>query len=672
MHSSGASRGATTEAGAGAGPSPREKVRRWASSLLTSRNSAAAAAAADHHGSRGATGHKSDGGDWWRIHLFRGMVNDLRRRAPYYWSDWRDAWDYRVVPSTVYMYFANILPALAFSLDMFTKTNMQYGVNEVLLASVLGAVVFAILACQPLVIVGVTGPITVFNYTVYDIMTPTGTNYLAFMCWIGLWSLVFHWILAITNSCNWLRYVTRFPCDIFGFYVAFIYLQKGIQVLERFGDEAPFYLSVMVALLVFMIAYACGELGESALFRHPVRVFLKDYGTPLTVVFFTGFVHFGRMKTVELERLPTSAAFFPTADRGWLVDFWNISVGDVFIAIPFAVLLTILFYFDHNVSSLIAQGTEFPLRKPAGFHWDLFLLGLTTGVAGILGVPFPNGLIPQAPFHTESLCVTKVEADTEENNGEAKGHYVLKRTHVVEQRVSNLAQGLLTLGTMTGPLLVVLHLIPQAVLAGLFFIMGYQALEGNGITAKLLFLLRDKALTPGGHPLAQIPRRAAVWAFVLVELFAFGATFAITQTVAAVGFPIIILALIPVRALVLPRVFTTHELGILDAPTASPFTMESVGGSYAAPAAAAVQEGVRNRSGGGGEGDATENGSESEGVMLPAGTGGGERKGRDVLAEEGRGRAVEDGGAHDAIEMSRLGVSRRGPASRSSGRQDSY
>lgn len=43
---------------------------------------------------------------WWKIHLFRGMINDVRRRAPYYWSDWRDAWDYRVVPATVYMYFA--------------------------------------------------------------------------------------------------------------------------------------------------------------------------------------------------------------------------------------------------------------------------------------------------------------------------------------------------------------------------------------------------------------------------------------------------------------------------------------------------------------------------------------------------------------------------------------
>jgi len=75
----------------------------------------------------------------------------------------------------------SILPALAFSLDMFSNTGSTYGVNEVLLASVLGALVFSVLACQPLVIVGVTGllafpsslrvssfltfvgPITVFN-----------------------------------------------------------------------------------------------------------------------------------------------------------------------------------------------------------------------------------------------------------------------------------------------------------------------------------------------------------------------------------------------------------------------------------------------------------------------------------------------------------------------------
>jgi hypothetical protein len=53
----------------------------------------------------------------------------------------------------------SILPALAFSLDMFQNTDSNYGVNEVLLASVLGSVVFSLFSAQPLVIVCVTGSI---------------------------------------------------------------------------------------------------------------------------------------------------------------------------------------------------------------------------------------------------------------------------------------------------------------------------------------------------------------------------------------------------------------------------------------------------------------------------------------------------------------------------------
>lgn len=50
------------------------------------------------------------GDKWWKIHFFQGMMNDVKRRGPYYLSDWKDAWDYRVVPATVYMYFAKYDP----------------------------------------------------------------------------------------------------------------------------------------------------------------------------------------------------------------------------------------------------------------------------------------------------------------------------------------------------------------------------------------------------------------------------------------------------------------------------------------------------------------------------------------------------------------------------------
>jgi len=54
----------------------------------------------------GAEGAHPKEDPWWRIRVFTGIANDLRRRAPYYTSDWKDAWDYRVVPATVYVYFA--------------------------------------------------------------------------------------------------------------------------------------------------------------------------------------------------------------------------------------------------------------------------------------------------------------------------------------------------------------------------------------------------------------------------------------------------------------------------------------------------------------------------------------------------------------------------------------
>lgn len=235
--------------------------------------------------------------------------------------------------------------------------------------------------------------------------------------------------------------------------------------------------------------------------------------------------------------------------------------------------------------------------------------------------------------------------------------------------MSNLAQGLLTLGTMSGPLLVVIHLIPQGVLAGLFFIMGYQALEGNGITAKILFLVRDKSLTDKGNPLNKIERRAAIWWFVAIELIGFAATFAITQTVAAVGFPCFILALIPVRAMLLPKLFTSLELSILDGPTASPFTMESVGGSYGGEVMAAEetsqsQSSTSNVNGTSGNGTGglfrTEEGAagsqeelaelgESKGVRLS--TSSGPRRRNSAIARE----------EAEAVEMRNLGVNRRHP-----------
>ena len=41
---------------------------------------------------------------------FRGILLDVRARAPYYVSDWTDAWNYRVVPATLLIFFSKCVP----------------------------------------------------------------------------------------------------------------------------------------------------------------------------------------------------------------------------------------------------------------------------------------------------------------------------------------------------------------------------------------------------------------------------------------------------------------------------------------------------------------------------------------------------------------------------------
>ncbi|KAK6343808.1 hypothetical protein TWF696_007469 [Orbilia brochopaga] len=88
---------------------------------------------------------------------FRGIYHDIRRRLPYYASDFTDALTYRAVASTIRIYFVNLLPALAYTLDMYRRTGHFYGINEGLLSSALAAGIFGLFSAQPITIVGVTG-----------------------------------------------------------------------------------------------------------------------------------------------------------------------------------------------------------------------------------------------------------------------------------------------------------------------------------------------------------------------------------------------------------------------------------------------------------------------------------------------------------------------------------
>lgn len=182
--------------------------------------------------------------------------------------------------------------------------------------------------------------------------------------------------------------------------------------------------------------------------------------------------------------------------------------------------------------------------------------------------------MPQAPVHTEALCETKLvheetvlseggyldeEAFEDIENSTPReirvegGRMKLVRTRVVEQRVSHFAMGLLALGTMTGPLLVVLYvlsfflffaafhtdrlnlflrgLMSRAMFAGIFIVVGWGSVEGNGIMHRCLFLIRDRNLLSADHPLAPLKRRS-IAKFVGIQLVFCAAMLAISETIA--------------------------------------------------------------------------------------------------------------------------------------------
>ncbi|WFC97689.1 hypothetical protein MYAM1_000408 [Malassezia yamatoensis] len=549
---------------------------------------------------------------WYEFRPFRGMIADVRRRLPYYKSDWLDGLRASNIPtisvSVIQIFFINLMPAIAYVLDMYDRTDGSYGVNEVILASALAAIVFSVFSAQPLTFVGVTGLTNLVNYTVYDIAhNDYGMNreeYLRVQCWMMIWAAGFHFLIAIFNICDYTRFITEMICDTFGLYVGVIYIQKGIELLVReFGpvplSNATGWLAVTIALLFCFTVYFATMIGTSIYLPFHLRRLIGGFAFAAGCVFWTGFSNFPghSLKDVPISRLPITKSFFPTLDRSWVIDFWHAELRWIFAGAPLGFLLTLLFYFDHNVSSIMAQSRKFPITKPAGFHWDFFLLGCTTLVSGILGLPVPNGLVPQAPYHTDSLAIYKQDSVHDEeqdrekpifNQKNASILYIsyfpkLRITRVIQQRLSHFIIGLLTVGSMTRPILVALGTMPRAVFAGVFLVVGWSSIEANPILLRTVSLLRDRSAIPiplNARPQLFKLRRRTIALFVAIQWLFFGMTVAISQTIAAIGFPVIIILMIPCRVYCIPHLFKPDELEVLDAQTASaPAVMCSLGTS---------------------------------------------------------------------------------------------
>lgn len=305
------------------------------------------------------------------------------------------------------------------------------------------------------------------------------------------WSLIhagwMHYLLAIFNAHDWtMRYVTTFSTEIFSLLNSIIYFHKAIQELQRAHSSLSFaaFLYAIIGAVGTMLVAIFLSTAESwtPLFHRYFRMGLAEYAAAISIIIFIGMPHVGELASLDKQTLQVSShAFRPSSpDRSiFFVQFWQLPVAWIFAAILPGFIITILFFFDHEVSSIICTIDRYGTKKPGGFAWDIVLLGTTTALCGILGIPPANGLLPQAPLHSESLLHPEKIIIVVSRTGEEKIEEqteVQKEQRVYEQRWSAFLHAGAILAFISPPFQLVLGLTPTSVLAGLFMFMGEQSL----------------------------------------------------------------------------------------------------------------------------------------------------------------------------------------------------
>ena len=301
------------------------------------------------------------------------------------------------------------------------------------------------------------------------------------------WSLIhaawMHYLLAILNGHDWtMRYVTTFTTEIFSLLNSIIYFHKAVQELTRAHESlsfAAFLYAIIGASGTMLVAVFLSTAASwKPLFHRYIRLGLAEYAAAISIVLFISIPHIGELAKLDKSTLTVSATFRPTSPERstFIVEFWKLPVTWVFTAIIPGLIITILFFFDHEVSSIICTIDRYGTKKRGGFAWDIVLLGTTTAICGMLGIPPANGLLPQAPLHSESLLSTEKEESLIIVEGEEKLQ-IREVSRVHEQRWSAFLHASAILAFTAPPFQRVLGLTPTSVLAGLFLFMGEQSLS---------------------------------------------------------------------------------------------------------------------------------------------------------------------------------------------------
>uniref|UniRef100_A0A8C9Q6Z2 Anion exchange protein n=1 Tax=Spermophilus dauricus TaxID=99837 RepID=A0A8C9Q6Z2_SPEDA len=548
---------------------------------------------------------------------FGGLIRDVKRRYPHYLSDFRDALDPQCLAAVIFIYFAALSPAITFGGLLGEKTQDLIGVSELIMSTALQGVIFCLLGAQPLLVIGFSGPLLVFEEAFFSFCSSNQLEYLVGRVWIGFWLVLLALLMVALEGSFLVRFVSRFTQEIFAFLISLIFIYETFYKLVKIFQEHPLHgcsvsnsseadsdnitwaratttlgpgngslagqsgqgrprgqpntalLSLVLMAGTFFIAFFLRKFKNSRFFPGRIRRVIGDFGVPIAILIMV-LVDYS-IEDTYTQKLSVPSGFSVTAPekRGWVINpLGEKSPFPVWMMIASllpAVLVFILIFMETQITTLIISKKERMLQKGSGFHLDLLLIVAMGGICALFGLPW---------LAAATVCsVTHANALTVMSKAVAPGDKP-KIQEVKEQRVTGLLVALLVgLSMVIGDLL---RQIPLAVLFGIFLYMGVTSLNGIQFYERLHLLL----MPPKHHPdvtYVKKVRTLRMHLFTALQLLCLALLWAVMSTSASLAFPFILILTVPLRMVVLTRIFTEREMKYLDANEAEPVFDEREG-----------------------------------------------------------------------------------------------
>jgi mannitol/fructose-specific phosphotransferase system IIA component (Ntr-type) len=493
----------------------------------------------------------------WSGRFGGGVINDIRRRFPHYMDDIKDGLHPKTIASVMFLFFACLAPAVTFGGVMSIQTGGAIGAVEMIAASAVCGIVYAVVSGQPLIILGGTGPVLIFTALLYQNCTDLQIPFLPTYAWVGFWTALLVVIMSVSDSSCLMRYFTRFTDEIFAALISVIFIYEAVRALGSIFNNSDngrdtALLTILLALGTFYVANQLQRIRKSRYLLPWMREFISDFGPTIALAAMT-IVAF-QFPEVILEALPAPDAFGTTTGRSWFVDPFEAPMWVRFAAIGPAIFSALLVFLEQNITARIVNSPDHKLQRGETYHLDLGIVGILIGVCSLFGLPWLRAATVRSLNHVRSLATSE---EAVSSDGERHDRII----HVRENRISALAIHIM-LG-LSLSLLAVLKMVPMAVLYGLFLFMGVVSMKGNQLFERLSLWAMDSDLYPPAHYIRRVPNWK-IHAFTAIQLLCLVILWVTKASAIGILFPLFIALLVPVRFL-LNRFFDQQHLLALDA-----------------------------------------------------------------------------------------------------------